>query len=257
MLNNLNRFFKYLASPSPRLPPIMPDLEKGITEKTPQEFSTLLCLEQLNDVRPLHAAILGRRASGKSSITKNIIQCHLQKSDTACALIFHGTEKLHPVYGNDSMLPSSKVTVHDTYDYNVLETYIKEKQRYNISPEQIMIVFDNSFEMGSGKCSKLETILSANINSIISADHPLGIPLHIREKTNHIFLFKEHVYIYRKRTFDLWNLQDIFYCTDIFHSMYKTATDAQYGYLLVDLNKKTCYIGRSLKEVQDIPDSEL
>ena len=36
---------------------------------------------------------------------------------------------------------------------------------------------------------------------------------------------------------------------DVYEKMYETAAAAPYGYLLVDISRQTCYIGRTLMKV--------
>lgn len=93
--------------------------------------------------------------------------------------------------------------------------------------------------------------MKSGVNTLVSADHPSGIPSSIRAHSNLIFMFKEHVYVYRRRIFDNWHLQEIFSNMSVFENMYNMATEALYGYLIVDLERKTCYIGRSLTPLEN------
>lgn len=212
--------------------------------ENPENPETLKCLKQLvENTFPLRGIILGRRASGKSHIARDILLCHLQKSVDSSAIIFNGTERLHPVYGQHEEI-RKKCVILNEYNKMALETFLERRKDF---PEYLtMVVFDNCFDMGSSRCSRIEELMKSDVNTLVSCDHPLGIPLSIRTHSNLVFMFKEHVYVYRRRIFDNWHLQDIFSNMSIFENMYNMATEALYGYLIIDLPKKTCYIGRSL-----------
>lgn len=257
MFNQLTKLARYIAPFSRPL-----DLEKGLDEKRHAHPKTLICLEQMAGnqcTEAIKAIVLGKRATGKSSLIMELIKHHISKTSLSTTtvipvLIFHGTEHVYPIYHKfkDDLIASMKtdrpnmvmeMEIHMAYNGSVLDKFL---QKHHDS-KNIFIAFDTCFEMGSSKCKILDLATTQQyVNFVISADHPLGVPLHIRDRCRYLFLFKEQIYTYRKRIYTLWHLEHIFDSLDIFQHMYSTATDAPYGYLLVDFVEKTCYIGRSL-----------
>lgn len=116
------------------------------------EVQTLKCLNQLVEGKhPLRGIILGRRASGKSSIAKDMLLCHLQQSREACAIVFNGTERLYPVYGKEDEI-KQRCSIANEYDRKMLESFL-EKQK-NVPENLIMVVFDNCFDMEAAVVKK-------------------------------------------------------------------------------------------------------
>lgn len=220
------------------------DVNQPIKTTTPSLTTSppLICLEQLNHVQPINAIVLGHRATGKSTLIKELVKCHLKKHD-ARALVFHGSEKLTPVYTKNITL-SPQIVIHHDYQPHLLLDFLSQNE--NLPKESLMVVFDTCFEMGTSKCTRITELLDSGVNCIFAADYPLHIPRANRSKFNHIFVFQGNSYNYDKRLFTLWNFPSIFHSEHIFRSMCNAANKHSYGYLLVDLKEKTCYFGRSL-----------
>jgi len=249
MLNHLTKFARYIM-PFPR--PL--DLEKGSTEIIAPK--TIICLEQVASEVPLHGLILGKRASGKSSMIVELIRRHVSKNEDGNVLVFNGTEHIYPIYTNLKNELGIDIEVHSAYNEEILSAFLSRHK--DIPQKKFFIAFDNCFELGSSKSETLEKVIhSQKMNYVISADHPLSISKSMRHRCNYIFLFKEYIYTYRKRIYNLWHLDDIFNSLEIFEKMYSVATEVPYGYLLVDMDEKTCFIGRSLTEMTVEEEEEL
>jgi len=225
------------------------EAEKGIyglddSKETTASNHSVVCLNQLiiGTNGTFKSMILGRRACGKTTLVKQLLKsCKLHPSSN---LIFNGVENITPVYGLDDEIKAVS-EIHAQYDGGILQRFLHIHEK-DFGRKVINVVFDNCFDMGSSKDAILESLMTMPVNVIFVVDNPITLPLQIKAKCNFLFLFKENVYTIRKRIFDIWKLQTIFSSMEVYNGMYASATDAQYGYLLVDFNKSTCYVGRAL-----------
>ena len=229
------------------------DVPKQMSKKQQTSNSPLsmVSLQQLNQREILQMIILGRRATGKSSLIKDLLKGHLHKCPEACALVFHGNEKLRPFYSIDELPCNDRCVIYDEYQPDILTSFVESKSHLN--ENNIMVVFDNCFfDVNKSKCGNISSLGISGINTIFSADHPFSVPAFIRKNCSHLVIFREQVYMNRKRICDMFSLVSIFGTAEVFHNMYnKATTDVPYGYLLIDLETKTCHIGRSLPKREE------
>jgi len=246
----LNKIIRFLKPHNDKFDDMSPSkLECGTRSTTPIEDdddgynnNNVICLEQIQRrVRSLRGIVLGRRASGKTNLANELLHMHLRRWTAARALVFHGTESIHPLYGREF---GNNVDVHNRYSPRILDEFLRNHA--NIPKHFLMVVLDGCFDLGHSKDVQLESLAESAINTLFLADHPLEIPAGIRTKSNCLFLFKEHVFVYRKRMYENWKLSDVFASMDVFEHMYAKASDVRYGYLLVDLQEHACFVGRSL-----------
>jgi hypothetical protein len=217
-----------------------------------QTSNNIICFNQLNIgiAGTFKSIIFGRRASGRSTIVKQLLRCcndSVGQLHQSYILIFHGIENICPVY--NEKVPSN-AEIHAQYDPTILSTFLS-KHTSDIGNAAITIVFDKCFDMGSTKDTQLDELMTLPINLIFVIDHPMTLPYSIRYRCNFLFLFKENVYAIRKRIYDCnyWKLESIFSSMEIYDRMYASATEVAYGYVLIDISKRTCYVGRALSVV--------
>jgi hypothetical protein len=203
--------------------------------------SKLVCLSQLYDGKSFKAIILGRRISGRSGIVKQLLKSAPTNDPV---LIFHGRESICPVYGNDDDLQRRKVVVRSRYESKVLQTFSEIHQKHPVT-----VVFDNCFDIGWNKDRQIEWLMETDANVIFVIDHPMILSHRVKSLCNFLFLFKENIYLVRRKIYENWNLRQVFSSIHVYDQMYASATNVPYGYLLVDLSRETCYVGRTLVPV--------
>jgi len=119
----------------------------------------IMCLDHLLQRKePLRALVLGRRATGKSSLVKELIKCHIKEhgEDGSHVLVFHGPEQLQPFYANAKF--EKGVTIKDHYDRDILESYLQSN--LNCPSKTFLFVFDNCFQYLSSRCEYLDQLVS-------------------------------------------------------------------------------------------------
>ena len=149
--------------------------------------------------------IIGRRASGKSFLTKDILY---HKRDIPIGTVISNTEKMIPFYSD--IIPP--IFIHDEYNPIIVSNFIKRQkkmvQRMNNNEENIdprtFIVFDDCLYDNTWTKDKNITRIFINGRSywimyILAMQYSFSIPPIFRGNTDYLFIFRENNMNWRRK----------------------------------------------------------
>ena len=187
-------------------------------------------------------AMIAKRASGKSFLTKEILY---HKRHLPTTVIISKTEKLNKFYGD--FVPD--IFIYNTFNSNILsrlyerqakiseDNSARRKKGKRTKDDRIMLVMDDCMS-SKGSWVKDENILELffngrhhHISFILTMQFSLGIPPEMRSNFDYIFLLAEDFISNRKRLYD--HYAGMFPSFDIFQQVFTEVTD-NYGCMVID-----------------------
>ena len=187
-------------------------------------------------------AMIAKRASGKSFLTKEILY---HKRHLPTTIIISKTEKLNKFYGD--FVPD--IFIYNTFNTNILSRLYerqakisednnqRRKKGKRTKDDRIMLVMDDCMS-SKGSWVKDENILELffngrhhHISFILTMQFSLGIPPEMRSNFDYIFLLAEDFISNRKRLYD--HYAGMFPSFDIFQQVFTEVTD-NYGCMVID-----------------------
>lgn len=187
-------------------------------------------------------AIIAKRASGKSFLTKEIMYC---KKNVSCAVAISRTEKLNSFYSE--FIPD--IYIYSEYSSDVLSRIFERQSIMNgINSERIkqgkkpkndslFLIMDDCMS-SKGTWTKDPHILELFFNGrhhhlsfILTMQYSVGIPPEMRSNFDYVFLLAEDIISNRKRLYD--HYAGMFPSFDIFQQVFSDITD-DYGILVID-----------------------
>ena len=187
-------------------------------------------------------AIIAKRASGKSFLTKEIMY---QKQNIVAAVAISRTEKLNSFYSEfipDSYIYSEYSSDILTRIYNrqsIMNEYNKQKIKENKNPkdDSLMLIMDDCMS-SKGTWLNDPNILELffngrhhHISFILTMQYSVGIPPEMRSNFDYIFLLAEDIISNRKRLYE--HYAGMFPTFDIFQQVFSDITE-DYGILVID-----------------------
>ena len=153
--------------------------------------------------------IIGRRSTGKTFLAGEILKHH---QDLPRGTIIAGLEEERQVYSN--IVPTA--TIHKEYDPSIIEDIAKnQRQIYKGIKDwcaesdslKTFVVLDNCFYDQTWYQEKHVRFLFTHgcnykIMSILTMNHPLGIPPVLRSQIEYIFVLKESYLQNRRRIWE-------------------------------------------------------
>lgn len=209
-------------------------------------------------------ALIAKRASGKSYLTKEIIY---RKKDIPTAIAISKTEKLNSFYSDficDSFIFSD-------YDTNILskiysrQSLINEDNKIKINEgktpkdDRIMLIMDDCMS-SKGAWLKDPNILELFFNGrhhhlsfILTMQFSLGIPPELRSNFDYIFLLAEDFISNRKRLYE--HYAGMFPSFDIFQQVFTDITE-NYGCMVINnrIHSKNITDKVFWYKAKDVPD---
>jgi len=158
-------------------------------------------------------AMIAKRASGKSYLTKEILY---HKRDIPLTIAISKTEKLNKFYAD--FIPD--IYIYDEYDNTILNNIYRRqslmsedneqkiKDGKNIKDPRTMLIMDDCMS-SKGSWVKEQPIAELffngrhhNLSFILTMQFPLGIPPEMRSNFDYIFLLADDFISNRKRLYD-------------------------------------------------------
>ena len=187
-------------------------------------------------------AMIAKRASGKSFLTKEIL--YHNRHIPSCIAISK-TEKLNTFYGD--FIPD--IYIYDNFDTSILtriykrQALLNEENKKRVKAgkkekdDRLMLIMDDCMS-SKGSWIKDPNILELffngrhhHISFILTMQFSLGIPPEMRSNFDYIFLLAEDFISNRKRLYD--HYAGMFPSFDIFQQIFMEVTD-NYGVLVID-----------------------
>jgi hypothetical protein len=187
-------------------------------------------------------AIIAKRASGKSFLTKELMY---QKKNMVSAIAISRTEKLNSFYSDfipDAYIYSEYSSDILTRIYNrqsIMNEYNKQRVKDNKKPkdDSIMLIMDDCMSSKGTWLSDpniLELFFNGrhhHISFILTMQYSVGIPPEMRSNFDYIFLLAEDIISNRKRLYE--HYAGMFPTFDIFQQVFTDITE-DYGILVID-----------------------
>jgi len=187
-------------------------------------------------------AMIAKRASGKSYLTKEILY---HKRDIPSAIVISKTEKLNKFYGD--FIPD--LYIYDSFQTSILNRIYNRQAQLNSDnqkrlkngkkkkDDRLMLIMDDCMS-SKGSWVKEESILELffngrhhHISFILTMQFALGIPPEMRSNFDYIFLLAEDFISNRKRLYD--HYAGMFPSFDIFQQVFSDITE-NYGCMVID-----------------------
>ena len=187
-------------------------------------------------------AIIAKRASGKSFLTKEIM---FQKRNIVSTIVISRTEKLNSFYSE--FIPD--IYIYSEYDSDILtrifkrqsimNEYNKTRQKNNkeSKDDSLMLIMDDCMS-SKGTWLNDPNILELffngrhhHISFILTMQYSVGIPPEMRSNFDYIFLLAEDIISNRKRLYE--HYAGMFPTFDIFQQVFTDITE-DYGILVID-----------------------
>jgi len=186
-------------------------------------------------------AMIAKRASGKSYLTKEILY-HKRKVPT---VVISRTEKLNKFYGE--FCPDSYI--YDQFDTSILaniyerqsklnkDNDVRKKEGKKLKDDRVMLIMDDCMS-SKGDWLKDPQILELFFNGrhhhlsfILTMQFSLGIPPELRSNFDYIFLLAEDFPSNRKRLYE--HYAGMFPNLAIFEQVFNDITD-NFGVMVID-----------------------
>ena len=187
-------------------------------------------------------AIIAKRASGKSFLTREILY---KKRKIACTVAISRTEKLNSFYSN--FIPD--LYIYSEYNTDILNKIFKRQSLLNEINKQrkkdnktdkddsIMLIMDDCMS-SKGNWINDPNILELFFNGrhhhlsfILTMQYSVGIPPEMRSNFDYIFLLAEDIISNRKRLYE--HYAGMFPTFDIFQQVFSSITE-NYGILVIN-----------------------
>lgn len=187
-------------------------------------------------------AMIAKRASGKSYVTKEILY---HKRSIPAAVVISRTEKLNKFYGD--FIPDSYI--FDNFEPDILsriygrqskisednENRVKEGKK--VKDDRLMLIMDDCMA-SKGAWVKDPTILELffngrhyHISFILTMQYCIGIPPEMRSNLDYIFLLAEDFISNQKKLYD--HYAGMFPSFDIFKQVFTEITQ-NYGIMVIN-----------------------
>lgn len=187
--------------------------------------------------------IIGKRGSGKSYLTKDILYHH---RDIPLGTVISGTEVANGYYGD--FVP--KMLIHDEYSDEIMERIFKRQKKLvkaqkrkggEIDPRVFLIFDDCLDDRGSWANSKHIRSIFMNgrhfkIFYLLIMQYPLGIGPNLRTNVDYTFILHENNYNNRKRLHE--NYAGVFPDLNMFCEALDVCTQ-DHGCMVIDNTVKT------------------
>ena len=187
-------------------------------------------------------AIIAKRASGKSFLTREII---FHKKHTSATVVISRTEKLNCFYSD--FIPD--IYIYQEYNSNILSRIFKRqsimneynkkrsKDNKNIKDDSLLLIMDDCMS-SKGDWIRDPNILELFFNGrhhhlsfILTMQYSVGIPPEMRANFDYVFLLAEDIISNRKRLYE--HYAGMFPNFDIFQQVFSAITE-DYGILVID-----------------------
>ena len=187
-------------------------------------------------------AIIAKRASGKSFLTKEIMY---KKRDIVATLVISRTEKLNSFYSQ--FIPD--LYIYSEYNSDILTKAYKRqgllceynkkriKENKPIKNDSLMIIMDDCMS-SKGTWLNDPNILELFFNGrhhhlsfILTMQYSVGIPPEMRSNFDYIFLLAEDIISNRKRLYD--HYAGMFPTFDVFQQVFNDITE-DYGIMVIN-----------------------
>ena len=187
-------------------------------------------------------AIIAKRASGKSFLTKEIMY---KKREIVATLVISRTEKLNSFYSQ--FIPD--LYIYSEYNSDILTKAYKRqsllceynkkriKENKTIKNDSLMIIMDDCMS-SKGTWLNDPNILELFFNGrhhhlsfILTMQYSVGIPPEMRSNFDYIFLLAEDIISNRKRLYD--HYAGMFPTFDVFQQVFNDITE-DYGIMVIN-----------------------
>ena len=187
-------------------------------------------------------AIIAKRASGKSFLTKEIMY---KKREIVATLVISRTEKLNSFYSQ--FIPD--LYIYSEYNSDILTKAYKRqsllceynkkriKENKSIKNDSLMIIMDDCMS-SKGTWLNDPNILELFFNGrhhhlsfILTMQYSVGIPPEMRSNFDYIFLLAEDIISNRKRLYD--HYAGMFPTFDVFQQVFNDITE-DYGIMVIN-----------------------
>ena len=182
--------------------------------------------------------ILGKRGTGKSFLTKDILYHH---RDIPVGTVISPTENANHFYGN--FVP--KIFIHDEYHPSITSNFMKRQKKMgkviesgeNIDKRAFLILDDCLYD-NAWKNDKVirETFFNGRhwgIFALFLLQYPLGISPQLRTNIDYVFIFRENVNANRRRIYEQY--AGMFKTFEMFCSVMDQCTE-NFECLVIDNN---------------------
>jgi hypothetical protein len=191
--------------------------------------------------------LIGRRATGKSYLVKDILYYH---QDIPIGTVISGTEAGNGFYSEH--VP--KLFIHDEYNTTIIENILQrqrtvlkvikkeiETQKKSTIDPRAFVILDDCLYDATWTKDKMMRLLFMNgrhwkVMLVITMQYPLGIPPNLRTNIDYVFILREPYIANRKRIYE--NYAGMFPTFESFCQVMDQCTE-NYECLVVNNNAKS------------------
>ncbi len=190
----------------------------------------------ITSIKSTHTVVLlGKRATGKSTVAKDILYYH---RDVPMGTVICPTEPMNPTYSH--FIPS--IFIHDIYDGAIVDRLMQRQKRIkqivteqemkygscNIDTRVFLIMDDCGADADAwAKSQPIKNLFMngrhSNVMALITMQYPMGIPPNLRSNIDFVFILRENVMSNRRRIWE--NYAGIFKTFDMFCEVMDQCTE--------------------------------